>query len=417
MTFVKSFLNYLTKKPIQNVLIIAFVWLIINTFLFGLHLQTIIFPDAENYYGSAFELYKKFRGHCYRPVLFAFITGFPLLFNAEKTTVFQWVIGLNILFWFTSIVVLFKICNNYVNNKIAFLLTLIFVFSFSNLFFIYHYLTESIFTLIYLSLIYFYLKYQKTKLYHNLILFLSVLILSIVIKPMTTYLAIIGLILFIPFFLKNIYNKFNLLLYFSIFILVIQLVGMKAQFGNFTISYIDKVTIHNYLLSKSHCYSLGKEYNQLDNPRAEYLFQFDPKIQKTIAEKDIKYQLNYNKINICKAYINNIFTNTYANSTAVYFTENKYNFRFFDIFKNSVLKTTKIYNIILIVCFLLFIIWYILNFKTKKNTTITITSFLVFYTFFVSGISSDQGDRFHIIFYPLILVCVSYFISNYKKIT
>jgi hypothetical protein len=414
MKLLKKGLDFLIQNPIKNILIIAFIWLIINTFLFGLQLQTTIFPDAENYYGSSVELYQNFRGHCYRPVLFALISGFPLLFNVEKTIVFQWIIGLNLIFWFTSIILVFKICNHFISVKKAFVLTLIFVFSISNLFFVFHYLTESIFTLIFLAIIYFFLLYIKTKKYQYLVFSLAIMILSVIIKPMTTYLVPLGFVLFIPIFLKNIKNKYNLLLYFSILLIVIQLVGMKAQFGNFTISYIDKAAIHNYLLSKSYNYNIGKEYEQLNNPRAEFLLIQDPKIQKKIAEEDLKNQLKSNKINILKAFFNNLITNTDSNSSAIYFLENKNNFVFFDSFKSIFLKLTKIYNLQFIIVFLFFFSWYVFNFKTKKNTIITLTTILAFYTFFVSGISSDQGDRFHIVIYPLILICFSYFLANFK---
>ena len=88
---------------------------------------------------------------------------------------------------------------------------------------------------------------------------------------MTTYLAILGVLFFIPFYIKNLKNKLNHLIYSSIFLIGIQLIGMKAQFGNFTISYIDKVTIHNYILSKADCLKKGVEYQEIFIPFATKL--------------------------------------------------------------------------------------------------------------------------------------------------
>jgi hypothetical protein len=402
------------QKPIISILIIAIFTLFINTFIFGLHLQNHIFPDAENYYMSAQFLFQDFRGHAYRPVLYAFITGLPLFFGASKELVFNWVILLNLFFWLCSIIFLFKIISNFVSLKKTFLLTIIFIFSISNLFFTFHFLTETLLTFIFLIIIFNFQKYLQTNEYRYLVFSIAILLFSVLIKPMTTYLAILGILFFIPFYLKNLKNKLNFLIYSSIFLIGIQLIGMKAQFGNFTISYIDKVTIHNYLLSKADCFKKGIEYQEINNPKAEYLLNLPPIEQKKIAEEDFKNQFINNKINIFKAYFDNLFTNTYSNSTAVYFLENKSNFKYFEPLKSIANKITKIYNVFFIVSFVIFGIWYIKNIKKHWNAIILICSFLTLYTILVSGISSNQGDRFHIVVYPLILILISFFIKNFK---
>lgn len=406
--------KFIQQNPIISLLTIGIIVLLLNNFLFGLHLQNHIFPDAENYYMSAQFLFQDFRGHAYRPILFAFITGFPLFFGASKELVFNWVILLNLIFWLSSIIVLFKIISNFVSLKKAFLLSIIFIFSISNLFFLFHYLTETLLTFIFLIIIYNFQKNLQTNEYRYLVFSIALLLFSVLIKPMTTYLAILGILFFIPFYLKNLKNKLNFLIYFSIFLIGIQLIGMKAQFGNFTISYIDKITIHNYLLSKADCIKKGVEYQEINNPRAEYLWTFPPIEQKKIAEEDFKKQLKNNKINIFKAYFDNFYTNTYSNSSAVYVLENKNNFKYFELLKSIANKLTKIYNFLFIFSFVIFGIWYIKNVKRHWNLIILICSFLTLYTILVSGISSNQGDRFHIVVYPLILILISFLIKNFK---
>jgi hypothetical protein len=95
------------------------------------------------------------------------------------------------------------------------------------------------------------------------------------IKPGAKFFGIVMLLFFFKEILKNYKQKSMIFLYGSLLMIVIQVVGMKVQYGDFTISYIDGVTYHNYICSKAECYKNGKEYEQINNPRAEYLFGLD----------------------------------------------------------------------------------------------------------------------------------------------
>ncbi|MFY7810560.1 MAG: hypothetical protein ACOVQ2_02400 [Flavobacterium sp.] len=414
MNLLNDIKKVIKQKPIITLLIIAFFFVFFNLFLYDLHLQNYIFPDSNDYYLSAQFLYNDFRGHAYRPILFALITGIPIFFTANKDIIFNWVILLNFICWLGSIVLLFKIISNFISLKFSFLLTIIFICSISNLFFVFHYLTETILVFMLLAIIFYFQKFLYSKKYKFLIFSLAILLSSVLIKPMTTYLAVICILIFIPFYLKNIKNKYNFLIYICLLLISIQLVGMKAQFGNFTISYIDKVTIHNYLFSKSDCLEKGIEYQVVNNPRAEYLWKFTPIDQKKITENDMKFQFYNNINNVFIAYLDNLFTNIFSGSLAVYILENKNNLYLFETLKSFTFKITKFYNIIFILTSLFFGLWYFFNFQKYWNIIIIICTFFTFYVILVSGISSNQGDRFHIVVYPFILILTSFFISKSK---
>ena len=108
-----------------------------------------------------------------------------------------------------------------------------------------------------------------------------------------------------------------LLLYASIGLCIVQAAGLKYQFGDFTISYIDNVTFHNYLFSKADCYRKGIEYKQLGNPRAEYLFTKNVHEQKKIAKQDILEQIQHNKVNVVKAYFHNFTWNSLSGNIVI----------------------------------------------------------------------------------------------------
>ena len=112
-------------------------------------------------------------------------------------------------------------------------------------------------------------------------------------------------------------QKVMVFLYASLVLCFVQAAGLKHQFGDFTISYIDSVTFYNYLFSKADCYRKGVEYNQIKNPRAEYLFTHKAHEQKQIANADIKEQLLNNKWNLIKAYSHNFMWNSVTGSICI----------------------------------------------------------------------------------------------------
>ena len=54
-------------------------------------------------------------------------------------------------------------------------------------------------------------------------------------------------------------------------------------------------------------------------------------------------------------------------------------------------------------------------FYKKANTFFLIVSFFILYVVGTTGISSDQGDRFHIIIYPLVLILLANFYQKLIK--
>ena len=53
----------------------------------------------------------------------------------------------------------------------------------------------------------------------------------------------------------------------------------------------------------------------------------------------------------------------------------------------------------------------------KHNKIVFVFVLYFIYIFFISGISSTQGDRFHIVFYPIVLLLLLFFLKNIKNIT
>ena len=386
--------------------LIGLIWLFVLHQLLDISAQTLIFPDATNYNEAATNLYWYYRGHCYRPMLMAGIYGLPLLFGASDTDLYTIAIFINIILWLATILILFEMLKNYVSEKIAFWFTLVFVLMISNALFNFHLLAETPFLFFLLLSFYFIQKYNNTKIFKWLAIGLSLLVLSMLIKPASKFFAILLLIYYIKILFQNYKMKSMLFLYGSIFLCFIQAAGLKHQFGDFTISYIDSVTFHNYIFSKADAYRNGEEYHQIDNPRAAYLFTHKVHEQKQIANADIKEQLLDNKLNLVKAYGDNLFWNSATGSICANAYSNVLQSKSFGK-KQSVLYTiSKFQNRLMTVLGIIVGLFSLLYFY-KKESTAFLAALFVLYIIGISGISSDQGDRFHQITYPFTLLLLA----------
>ena len=378
--------------------------------LLDIHLQTIIFPDAGNYNESATNLYWFQRGHCYRPILMASIYGFPLLFGASDQDLYGIATYINILLWLFSIILLFEIIQYYVSKRIAFWLSFLFVFFIGITLFNFHLLAEIPFLFFLISSFYFLQKYSQTKVLKWLVIALSILVLSMLIKPGSKFFAILLLFYFSKILFLHFKQKVMLLLYASILLCFVQAAGLKYQFGDFTISYIDNVTFHNYLFSKADCYRKGIEYKQLDNPRAEYLFTKKVHEQKKIAKEDILEQIQNNKINLIKAYFHNFVWNSLSGNIVVKSYSNLSNSPSYSKIQHVLYWISKYQNRMMTIFGIVLSLLTLLKYY-RKDFFLFFTALLVLYIIGISGISSDQGDRFHIITYPFTLILL----ANYLK--
>ena len=398
--------------------LIVFVGICLLQFLnFQLQLgkQTLIYPDCSNYLESAQKMYHKFTGHYYRPMVMAFITGLPYLFDSSDSVIFQWSFYLNVACWLGTSLLIFEILKDYLASKKASVVAVVPFTILGTIVVNFHLLTENIFIFTMMLSFYFLHKYHKTKQFLFLSLSLSILMTSMLIKPASKFLAILIVVYFIKVIYQNYKSKYMFFLYAALLMIIIQVVGMKAQYGDFTISYIDGVTYHNYICSKAECFKNGKEYQQINNPRAEYLFGLDFTLQKKVALEDLKKQVSTNSLNLWKAYVDDVKENSVSGNACVEDLINKDKTTNFEFWKSTVFWITKWQNRIFTLLSLL-IATYFLAKSYRKPTWITFVSVYILYIIATSGISCGQGDRFHLAVFPFAIVLVGIFFSEKRKI-
>jgi hypothetical protein len=373
--------------------------------------QGIIYPDATGYHEAAKNLYVFLRGHNYRPILMAAITGFPYLFGSADAFIYEYSFYVNLICWLVSSLLLFEILKQFIKTKQAFLFTVFSVFFIGNMAFVFHLLSETIYLFFTLAAFYFLVRYYRNKLFWQLSVSLSIFVLSMLIRPGAKFLAIVFVLYFIRQIIKNCRLKSAWFIYGSLLLVLVQCAGVKYQFGNFTISYIDSVTYYDYIGSKAMAIKEGKVYSQLDNPRGSYIYSHECKEQREIANEDLKQQLQHNTLNLGKAYISDVIDNATSGNVCVDDCKNVNNRSHFQFWKAFLFDISKWQNwIFTILGFCLAVFYFFKSYKKEKEYSFI--SFFILYTLILSGISCGQGDRFHVITFPFVMLLFAKFLSD-----
>jgi hypothetical protein len=391
--------------------IIGLIWVGLFNFFIQIDSQGIIYPDSHSYQNSAKDLYFFYKGHYTRPLLMAFITGLPYLFGANDTTIYSFSHYVNLLCWISFLIVLYEILKEFLTNESAFIFTIISAFFVANTASIFHLQTESIYMLFMVFCFYFLLKYLKHNTFWFLSISLSLFILSMLIKPGSKFLAILFTAYFFRELIKNYKSKFSLFIYGSLFAVFVQCAGMKYQFENFTISYIDVITYYDYLGAKAKAFQTKEDFNDIWLSRAEYIYSQDPDEMKIIAQNDLKQQLTNNKYNLIKAYVLNLFENATNGNICIDDCKNKANTSYFNLSK-SIISALAVWQNCLFSIISLFIGFYYLIKCYRNEVIYSLIAFFILYTILISGISCSEGDRFNGITFPFTLILIAKFIEE-----
>ncbi|MES2746733.1 MAG: hypothetical protein V4648_00045 [Bacteroidota bacterium] len=399
------FLNFKTHLFL---LLIAMVWLLVVVFIFQINAQTFTFGDSTSYYLAAVDLYQKGILNDHRPLVISAINGLPLAFGFENSAIYTWSLIVNLSCWLATLLLIFTIAKRYVSQKLAFLVSVFFIFCLGNLFITFHLLSETVFTFCLLLVLYLIQKHLETKKINFLIYATSLLILAIMIKPLSLLLVIIILLFFYKKAMKLFTSKHSIVIYLSGCVLLFQLFTLKKEFGNFTVSYIDAFTYYNYLGTRADCLQHNVLFEQGKNERYVYFSTLSPSQQKEVAAADFKQQLTNNTVNLGKAYFINLWINATKGSASVFGCENKANTSYFIPFQMLFKSIAKVQNIVLTSIGLALSLLTLVRWK-RADLFFKISSIVILYVVIISAISSDQGDRFHIVLYPIILLLLAHF--------
>ena len=388
-------------------LIVAMLWLIVFSYILQFKIVFNLNGDEGSYYYAAKKVCTLFLVDDGRPLVISAIMGIPFLFNLEGLVVFKWIFVVNSLCWLATVYFLFKTLLLIVNRKEAFYFSLLFVFALGSLAITYKLLAESVFTFSIIYTLYFFVLYHNTKNYNYFTIAISLSILTIIIKPITFGLVIIMCLYSVKKIKHIVKSRFILLVIISISLVLIQMIGLKRNYGNFTVSYIGSFTYYNYLGTRAQLLKENKPFEQGNNQRYRDFIKLNSSEQSKLANKDFVYQLQNNSLNFVKAYITNLYINSSKGSTSIYGCENFSNNSYFKTTHFFAKAFSKIQNILFTIFGIVLSIFYLVTYKNQQKFIVLI-AFTIIYLFAISGLSSDQGDRFHIVFFPLVIVLISY---------
>lgn len=398
----------------NKIVLIGFLWLFFIFIAMKIFYQEYRFPDEFSYSIAAKQLYHDFLLNDHRPFLINAIFGIPLFFGAKMQLLFFWGIFVNALGWIFTILLIFRTVNFFLTEKVAYICSLIYIFLAGNLFIIFHLLSETVFIFMMLWAIYFLAKYQKLNDTNDLISAFLIFVLSVLVKPIATILIAV----FVVIYLKLIVNQLKFIKWYSFFILAVsfsivffQIIYMKKLYGIYTISTVDSATYYNYLGTRADCLAKNIEFVQGKNQRVIDFKKLNYKQQKNVANQDFINQLSNNSINLGKAFFENLLINSTKGSASVHglntINENKFYKSMVFLFK----VVSKLQNCILSF-FGFFLSFYFLGVYKQKNKFENFLSITIPMLLFLSAISSDQGDRLHLIVFPLIIVLISLFFKQ-----
>lgn len=414
MEFLNHYKIMFSKLKYEYLLfIIAVIWAFFFSFSIQLKPEFNLFGDDLSYLSAAKNLYLEHQVDEGRPMIIALINGFPLLFGFSELVVIKWSILVNFCCWFVTILFVFKIVATKLNRQKAFWFALFFLFCIGNLAIAFHVLSESVFIFMLILVVYFINKKELTKQYHFLTIAITITVLAILVRPMAIGLLLILVVFNIKNFKQICYSKYAFLLLLSLSLVFIQMYSLKKLNGDFTISYIDSFTYYNYLGAKADCLRKNIDYLPGKNERFEFFRKFSSHEQRKIANLDVKEQLSNNKVNLFKAYLFCIYSNSSKGSYIVSSCKNINQTSYFDACYFFYKAISKLQNILFTIFGILLSFYCLLKRKKESNFNVVISLFILF-IIFISAISCYECDRFHIVIYPMVILLLTRFFEMKK---
>lgn len=374
--------------------------------------------DTHSYIDAAEKLYREHSPHRFRTLGYAALLGLPeLVVSAPNQNVFiTFGILLNVIAWILTLVFVFKTLSLFLNRKTAFAGAIVIMFSIGLLAQTFLVLTESITTLLISIVTYFLMKNERSKDYSYIVFATGFINLMVLFRPGFIYLSILFSLIAISIILwkKLFRSKATLWLVLSLFLLSLQYVAMYRSYGKWTASFVDKIAWYYCLGAQSEAIARGEKFTDVHDERLA-LWQVDnPLEQARISSEDMKHQLKENTGIVLLRYTGNLIENSYGGSYGIR-ALNACKPDASSLYKNSVeilFSLTRLQNLLYIA---LLILSFFLMLKRRVSLSLWFLIVVIGYNFLTSGMAVWQGDRFHIVLYPSILILFAAVIQYFPK--
>jgi hypothetical protein len=163
--------------------------------------------------------------------------------------------------------------------------------------------------------------------------------------------------------------------------------------------------------ARADCLKEGIAYIPGENPRTKHFNTLSVHEMKEAADLDLKNQLVNNKMNLFKAYFTNLYLNSTKGNSIVHASENQDKTLYFPLFHILFIAISKLQNIVFTLIGLSLAVYCLVK-RKQQDTFHVMISTVILYVFLISGISSSEGDRFHLAFFPLLLILMACLYKN-----
>ncbi len=143
-----------------------------------------------------------------------------------------------------------------------------------------------------------------------------------------------------------------------------------------------------------------------ENPRAKHYNRFTSHGQRKIANADFLEQLSANKLNLAKAYLFCLYSNTTKGSFII--SEARSTHFGFGFFHFAFKALSKIQNILFSATGVILSLLILIDVRFSRFTRFI--AFAMLGVLLVSAMSCFQCDRFSIIYYPMVVILGSHYL-------
>ncbi|MBN2616205.1 MAG: hypothetical protein JXR71_10985 [Bacteroidales bacterium] len=193
----------------------------------------------------------------------------------------------------------------------------------------------------------------------------------------------------------------------SLVLMGVQITAMYKTYGKATPSFIDKTTWYFYLGAEAQAAYTGITLQDERAARSEMLEGKSWKEISKLSTQDLLRQLRDNKKYLIQQYLKNEAQNTVGASYAIWKSPLFAGSHFRKILAHVLAFVSRLQNVFYVLLVLASLWLFGVQYR-KLNPAVLILFSIPLYLIFTSGISFGQGDRFNLVFFPLILIVFAY---------
>lgn len=413
------------------------------TVLFAQFLLTPGFPQSQTYTGgdaggyleAGKLLWLEFQLHSFRTFGYPVLTGIPFLFGASEQSARVFLVLVNTGIFAYSAILLYNIASGYLKNtRISVAISLIYIFSPGLLFINFATLSEPFFILCLLLAVKFLIRFAKERNSNDIVFTAFWVVFSATVRPINLHFAVIILVIIVGILIIHTKSVTRTLIVavFSVIMIIIPMLIMKKTYGVFTYTNNSKYMLYHYLGSYASSIPQSSQIAMYDSFHRNALrvdstgFREGEMItdkarwkrRDSFYSASLKNILAARKKQLLVAIFNNCIENATTESHFIKPSDFKSGYRPVGEILQSI---SKLQNALFsILAFLLitiscirFIYLMIRNQFSWVETPVMYAVFQTSILIVLSSLSFWQGDRFSIVFYPLILFLMAYYTDKY----